>query len=131
MNEFMTFMYNYWFLIVAGIAVVSVVSIKVYNWLKKPNNEQLEQVRQWLIYAVAKAEKELGSGTGELKLRYVYNMFIAKFPAIALFISFETFAEMVNKALEELEGLMKENKEIDMLIKPSNYIVCENKEDEE
>jgi hypothetical protein len=120
MNEFMTFMYNYWFLIVAGIAVVSVVSIKVYNWLKKPNNEQLEQVRQWLIYAVAKAEKELGSGTGELKLRYVYNMFIAKFPAIALFISFETFAEMVNKALEELEGLIAENSNIkDLIIKGS------------
>lgn len=120
MNEFMTFMYNYWFLIVAGIAVVSVVSIKVYNWLKKPNNEQLEQVRQWLIYAVAKAEKELGSGTGELKLRYVYNMFIAKFPAIALFISFETFAEMVNKALEELEGLIAENSNIkDLIIKES------------
>lgn len=120
MNEFMTFMYNYWFLIIAGIAVVSVVSIKVYNWLKKPNNEQLEQVRQWLIYAVAKAEKELGSGTGELKLRYVYNMFIAKFPAIALFISFETFAEMVNKALEELEGLIAENSNIkDLIIKGS------------
>lgn len=120
MNEFMTFMYNYWFLIVAGIAVVSVVSIKVYNWLKKPNNEQLEQVRQWLIYAVAKAEKELGSGTGELKLRYVYNMFIAKFPAIALFISFETFAEMVNKALEELEGLIAKNNNIkDLIIKGS------------
>ncbi len=120
MNDFMTFMYNYWFLIVAGIAVVSVVSIKVYNWLKKPNNEQLEQVRQWLIYAVAKAEKELGSGTGELKLRYVYNMFIAKFPAIALFISFETFAEMVNKALEELEGLIAENSNIkDLIIKGS------------
>lgn len=120
MNDFMTFMYNYWFLIVAGIAVVSVVSIKVYNWLKKPNNEQLEQVRQWLIYAVAKAEKELGGGTGELKLRYVYNMFIAKFPAIALFISFETFAEMVNKALEELEGLIAENSNIkDLIIKGS------------
>ena len=47
-------------------------------------------------------------------------MFIAKFPAIALFISFETFAEMVNKALEELEGLIAENSNIkDLIIKGS------------
>lgn len=116
MNEFMTFIHDYWFLILAAIAVVSVVSIKVYNWLKQPNEKQLEQVRQWLIFAVAKAEKELGSGTGELKLRYVYNMFIAKFPAIALFISFEDFSEMVSKALEELEQLISHNDKIQTLI---------------
>ena len=114
------FIQEYWFLIVAAIAIVSVVSIKAYIWFKKPGNEQLEQVKQWLIYAVAKAEAELGSGTGQIKLRYVYNMFIAKFPAIALFISFETFAEMVNKALEELEGLIAENSNIkDLIIKGS------------
>lgn len=116
MNEFMTFIHNYWFLILAAIAVISVVSIKVYNWLKQPNEKQLEQVRQWLVFAVAKAEKELGSGTGELKLRYVYNMFIAKFPAIALFISFEDFSEMVSKALEELEQLISHNDKIQTLI---------------
>ena len=116
MNEFMTFIHDYWFLILAAIAIVSVVSIKVYNWLKQPNEKQLEQVRQWLIFAVAKAEKELGSGTGELKLRYVYNMFIAKFPAIALFISFEDFSKMVSKALEELEQLISHNEKIQTLI---------------
>lgn len=124
------FIQEYWFLIVAAIAVVSVVSIKAYIWFKKPGNEQLEQVRQWLIYAVAKAEAELGSGTGQLKLRYVYDLFIKKFPAIAIFISFEDFSKMVDGALDELEELMKENKEISMLIKPSD-IVDENKEDEE
>lgn len=116
MNDILEFMYNYWYLIIAGIAIVSVVSIKVYNWLKQPNNKQMEQVKQWLLYAVAKAEKELGSGTGQLKLRYVYNMFIAKFPAIALFISFETFTEMVNKALDELEELIENNEQIANLI---------------
>lgn len=125
------FIQEYWFLIIAAIAVVSVVSIKAYIWFKKPSNEQLEQVRQWLIYAVAKAEAELGSGTGQLKLRYVYDLFIKKFPAIAIFISFEDFSKMVDGALDELEELMKENKEIGMLIKPSDYTVDENKEDEE
>lgn len=122
------FIQEYWFLIVAAVAVISVVSIKAYLWFKKPGNEQLEQVKQWLIYAVAKAEAELGSGTGQLKLRYVYDQFIKKFPAIAIFISFEDFSNMVDAALEELEKMMKENKEIGMLIKPDEYI---EKEDEE
>ena len=122
------FIQEYWFLIIAAIAAISVVSIKAYLWFKKPGNEQLEQVKQWLIYAVAKAEAELGSGTGQLKLRYVYDQFIKKFPAIAIFISFEDFSKMVDAALEELEKMMKENKEIGMLIKPDEYI---EKEDEE
>lgn len=122
------FIQEYWFLIIAAIAAISVISIKVYLWFKKPGNEQLEQVKQWLIYAVAKAEAELGSGTGQLKLRYVYDQFIKKFPAIAIFISFEDFSKMVDAALEELEKMMKENKEIGMLIKPDEYI---EKEDEE
>ena len=124
----MEFIQEYWFLIIAAIAIISVVSIKAYLWFKKPGNEQLEQVKQWLIYAVAKAEAELGSGTGQLKLRYVYDQFIKKFPAIAIFISFEDFSKMVDAALEELEKMMKENKEIGMLIKPDEYI---EKEDEE
>lgn len=122
------FIQEYWFLIVAAVAAISVISIKAYLWFKKPGNEQLEQVKQWLIYAVAKAEAELGSGTGQLKLRYVYDQFIKKFPAIAIFISFEDFSKMVDAALEELEKMMKENKEIGMLIKPDEYI---EKEDEE
>lgn len=125
------FIQEYWFLIVAAIAIVSIVSIKAYIWFKKPGNEQLEQVKQWLIYAVAKAEAELGSGTGQLKLRYVYDQFIKKFPAIAIFLSFEDFSKLVDEALEELEKMIKENKEIGMLIKPNDYAVCENKEDEE
>lgn len=121
------FIQEYWFLIVAAIAIVSVVSIKAYIWFKKPGNEQLEQVKQWLIYAVAKAEAELGSGTGQLKLRYVYDQFIKKFPAIAIFLSFEDFSKLVDEALEELEKMMKENQKIEMLIKPDEI----QEEDEE
>ena len=103
------FIQEYWYLLIALIAVVSVVSIKVYIWFKTPGEEQKEKIRQWLIYAVAEAEKKLGSGTGQLKLRYVYNMFIAKFPAAALFIDFEDFSQMVDKALEELQELIRTN----------------------
>ena len=116
MNDFLTFMYNYWFLVIAGIAVISFLSIKVYVWFKQPTNKQMEQVKQWLIFAVAEAEKKLGSGTGQLKLRYVYNMFIAKFPAIALFVDFEDFSHMVDNALLELECMISSNDNIKNVI---------------
>ena len=117
MNSFIEFMYNYWYLIVAGIAIVSVVSIKVYVWFKQPSNKQLEQIQEWLLFAVAKAEEELGSGTGQMKLRYVYDMFVTKFPAVALFLSFDDFKKMVDKALKEFEKLIEENKDIRALYK--------------
>ena len=84
----------------------------MYKWFKQPTEEQIARVKEWLLYAVAKAEQVLGSGTGELKLRYVYNMFVTKFPAIALFISFDKFSAMVDEALEKFEELLKNNKSI-------------------
>lgn len=117
MNMFFEFIHGYWYLIIAGICIVSYLSIKTYVWLKQPSNKQREQIQQWLVFAVAEAEKKLGSGTGQLKLRYVYNMFIAKFPAIALFIDFEDFSQMVDNALLELQKMMRENKPIEAVIK--------------
>lgn len=111
------FIHEYWYLVIAIIAIISMASITIYNWFKLPNNEQIEQVKQWLLYAVAKAEKELGSGTGQIKLRYVYNMFIAKFPAIALFLTFEEFSNLVDEALQELQELIDKNSSIEALIK--------------
>ena len=111
------FIHEYWYLVVAIIAIISMASITIYNWFKLPDNEQMEQVKQWLLYAVAKAEKELGSGTGQIKLRYVYNMFIAKFPAIALFLTFEEFSNLVDEALQELQELIDKNSSIEALIK--------------
>ena len=108
-TEICEFINQYWFLIVAAIALVSVVTIKVYKWFKQPNSEQIRQIKEWLLYAVAKAEENLGSGTGELKLRYVYDMFMTKFPAAAIFISFEDFSIMVEEALEKFEELIQTN----------------------
>ena len=115
LSEILAFINEYWFLIVAAIAIVSVIAVKVYKWCKQPSSEQLRQVQEWLLYAVAQAEKTLGSGTGELKLRYVYDQFMTKFPAIALFISFDDFSIMVEKALEKFEELLKENQSVQAL----------------
>ncbi|HAH17818.1 MAG TPA: hypothetical protein DCL29_02230 [Eubacterium sp.] len=115
-TQILKFINDNWFLIVAAIAIVSVASIKIYRWFKQPSATQIRQIQEWLLYAVAKAEKELGSGTGEMKLRYVYDMFVTKFPAIAIFIDFDDFSMMVEQALEKLEELIKENADIGALV---------------
>jgi Mlc titration factor MtfA (ptsG expression regulator) len=43
-------------------------------------------------------------------------MFIAKFPAIALFVDFEDFAKMVDSALEELQELIDKNENIQAIL---------------
>lgn len=115
MIDFLTFIKEYWFILVFIVAFIAVVSIKIYNWFKQPTSEQMQQIQEWLLYAVAKAEDVLGSGTGQLKLRYVYDMFVTKFPAIAVFISFDTFAKMVDKALDEFKELLDINPAINEL----------------
>ena len=115
MSKILSFINDNWFLIMIAIAFVSSIAIKIYKWFKMPNSEQMKKVQEWLLYAVAKAEEKLGSGTGELKLRYVYDMFIAKFPAIAIFIDFDDFKIMVEKALEKFEGLIQTNESIGAL----------------
>lgn len=115
MIDFLTFIKEYWFILVFIVAFIAVISIKIYNWFKQPTSEQMQQIQEWLLYAVAKAEDVLGSGTGQLKLRYVYDMFVTKFPAIAVFISFDTFAKMVDKALDEFKELLDTNPAINEL----------------
>jgi len=102
---------NWAILAVAVIAIVLGV-IYAYRFVKLPPEQQLDKVQQWLLWAVVSAERELGGGTGELKLRSVYDLFVARFPWLAKLISFECFADMVDDALSEMETLLAENKDI-------------------
>ena len=70
----------------------------------------------WLLYAVTKAEKELGGGTGQIKLRYVYDMFVARFTWLARVISFEAFSMMVDEALERMKKMLESNKAMQTLV---------------
>lgn len=105
-----------WFLIVALAAVVGAGACAVYAFAKLPSEEQLAKVREWLVYAVTMAEKELGGGTGKIKLRYVYDMFVTKFPWIAKVISFEVFSNMVDDALEDMRQMLEDNKAVQELV---------------
>lgn len=108
----MNFFINDWYLIVAGAAVLVGAGYSVYVFVKRPHTEQLKSVKEWMLFAVTKAEKELGSGTGKLKLRYVYDMFIAKFPWLGKVISFEMVSMMIDDALDEMKAMLESNKAV-------------------
>lgn len=105
----MNFIVSYWWLILIIIAAIAIVGYGIMVFIKMPSNSQLQQIREWLLYAVAKAEKELGGGTGQLKLRYVYDMFISKFNYLSAIISFEAFSMMVDEVLEKFRNLLDTN----------------------
>lgn len=91
-----------WETILFAILSFSLLGIFIFKFSKMPRDSQIEVVKEWLKYAVAIAEIEFGSGTGQLKLRRVYDMFITKFPAVAKFIAFEVFSGYVDEALDWL-----------------------------
>lgn len=105
----MKFIIENWYIIIAAIAALVVGIVMCVRFFKNSSEEQLKKVREWLLYATTLAEKELGGGTGKLKLRYVYDMFVTKFPWLADIISFERFSKLVDDALVDMNELLKTN----------------------
>lgn len=71
-----------------------------------------EKIIEWLKGQVSKAEKELGGGTGELKLRDVYDSFIKVWPNEAEIATFKEYSEMVDEALTWMKKQMEKNERI-------------------
>ena len=105
-----------WSLLVVLACVVSCGVIYVKKFADKPTDEQLECIRQWLLYAVIEAEKDFGEGTGDLKLRAVYSDFCQVFPEFAKVITFKLFSILVDEALEQMKEILDENKNIEAYI---------------
>lgn len=112
----MNFITENWFIIIAMVAVGGSIGYAIYTFAKMPSDKQLNKVKEWLLYAVTKAEKELGAGTGQLKLRYVYDMFVQRFDWLAKIITFEMFSMMVDEALEQMRAMLKTNKAVQELV---------------
>jgi hypothetical protein len=113
----MNWLLENWYIVLGIIAVLGVVTWTVYKFLGLPTKEQVAKIKEWLLLAVTEAETQLGDGTGQIKLRYVYNMFISKFPVAAKLVSFEAFRFWVDEALDQMRQLLKTNKEFEMLVK--------------
>ena len=74
------------------------------------------KVKEWLKYAVCVAEQELGTGTGQLKLHKVYDMFVEKFPVFAKILPFSVFSSWVDLALEWMKEQLDKNATIKAVI---------------
>lgn len=114
------FMEN-WYVIVAILAGIAALVGAVIAFFKLPVAAQKERIRQWLLWAVSLAEQKFGGGTGQLKLREVYDKFITKFPFISKIISFQTFSNLVDDALVDMKEMLDKNDNI-------NDIISNNKE---
>lgn len=96
------------------IAVVAAILIGIFVlWFVKLGREkQIQIIQEWLLLAVVKAEKELGSGTGQIKLRFVYDLFLDKFKFISMFITFVQFSDLVDMALITMKEMISNNNQV-------------------
>ena len=102
--------------IILVLVIVAIVCILIAGFLKLGKERQLKVITEWLLLAVIKAEKELGGGTGQVKLRFVYDLFIDKFKFASMFISFNQFSALVDSALVIMKEMISNNKNIEEYI---------------
>ena len=112
----MEFIINNWYIILAVLAVLAAAGVAGYRYFNLPGEAQMIKVREWLLWAVTGAEKDLGGGTGKLKLRQVYDLFVTRFSWLARIISFDLFSDMVDDALEDMREMLKNNKAVKELV---------------
>ena len=101
-----------WSLLVVAFGCLVVFILYAKKFMNEPTDKQIAKIKEWLLFAVVQAEKELGGGTGALKLRYVYDMFIKAFPALVDLVTFEMFSKLVDEVLEEMKHLLETNMDI-------------------
>lgn len=100
-----------WYVVLGLLTILVAFGFAVYRFAGLPTKAQIAKVKEWLLYAVIKAEKQLGGGTGEIKLRLVYDWFLAikTFNIIAVFLTFDRFKFLVDEALERMQELLETN----------------------
>ena len=111
------------FYVIVSVAIGLVAGYYIAYFIKAPSSAKIEMIKNWLLYATALAEKEMGSGTGELKLAKVYNMFVEKFPQVAMFLKYDKFCELVDQALVTIRRLIETNEHIDSIINFDEKVV--------
>lgn len=112
----MAWMTSNWFMILLLIVIIINITLTIINFMDKPNEEKIQKFKEWLLFAVMEAEKELGGGTGQFKLRYVYDLALKQFPNLTMFISFEQFSSYVDEALDKFRNMLESNKNIRLYV---------------
>ena len=97
--------------IIVALVIVAIALVCGIIWfVKLPKDKKIANIKEWLKYAVVQAEKELGSGTGQLKLRMVYDMAVNKFPFLVKLVPFNIFSGWVDESLDWMRDQLAENK---------------------
>lgn len=97
--------------------IISIAVIyAVYRFISLSKERQVENIKQWLIFACLEAEKMLGSKTGKVKLRYVYDLFVSKYKFISCLIPFDTFSKWVDDSLIDMRNMISTNEAIRKII---------------
>lgn len=104
--------------VILGIIILGILAgISGYNFAKLETEKKIACVKEWLKLGVIEAEKALGGGTGQLKLRYVYDLAVKQFPWLVTLVTFEIFSGWVDEALDWMREQLKQNKAIDGYVK--------------
>jgi hypothetical protein len=110
MNLFIENLINSDWYLIACYAICTVCVIYIINRnVFKPSDKQVAKIEQWLLWAVTDAERFLGSGTGQLKLSFVYGSFVKAFPWISRIVTVTMFSELVGKALVKMRDMLNKN----------------------
>ena len=112
----MEFLAKNWDIVLFIFCAATVCGLAVWRFLKMPTEEQIAAVKEWLLMAVVEAEKNLGGGTGKLKLRYVYDRFVARFPWLVKIITFSMFSELVDEVLVEMRDMLNTNEAVKIYV---------------
>lgn len=122
----MNWIIDNWFLLVAFAACAGAAAYAVVRFAGLPTENQKEKIKNWLIWACIEAERELQSGTGQLKLRDVWNKFctIPVFTAVAKFITFDEFSLWVKDSLTKAKEMLVKNKAL------ATYVYGNNADEE-
>ena len=116
----MNFISEYWPILIAALCVIGWGTSAIWSFTTLPTSQQLTKVEEWAVYAVTLAEKELGSGTGKLKLRMCFDMFLERFPWLAKVISFEQFTQIIEYALKEAKVMWETNNHVKSIMEAEN-----------
>ena len=103
-------------LICLFIGITAALVCAIYYFVHMPNEDKKQALKEWLKWAVTVAEKEYGGKTGQLKLRYVWDMALKQFPWLERCISFEMFSYYVDEALEWLKTQLESNEAMKQLV---------------
>lgn len=102
----MTNLINDWYLYICILCVVVAVVATCERFTKLPKEEQIENIKHWLVWLCIEAERELQTGTGQAKLKRVYSVVCTTFTWVVKLITFEEFSKYTDDALLEAKTMI-------------------------